>query len=42
MISQLFGIEGIEDKNSDASTSSNMQIYEAPNIFVDAFIYIPV
>lgn len=31
MISQLFGIEGIEDKNSDASTSSNMQIYEAPN-----------
>lgn len=40
MISQLFGIEGIEDKNSDASTSSNMQIYEAPNIFVDAFIFL--
>lgn len=44
MISQLFGIEGIEDKNSDASTSSNMQIYDRStklwNIFVDTFIFL--
>lgn len=34
----------IEDKNSDASTSSNMQIYDRStklwNIFVDAFIFL--